>query len=179
MPGRLQSVPRQWRQQLLHSAGFFILRCQSLCQQEHCHRNTLFIYLSGPGVPILRDSHSIPSCSYLYTADTSTAMEDVHDSPMLSHDEGVFFQASTDRMNPFNKNKTLYSMWPISLAMLNRFPGRVDTCLGDCYRSTLSQGMVQKSQAFYSPTWTSWWMSCSRCNGQQLYDATDDSSMMH
>jgi len=28
-------------------------------------------------------------------------------------------QSSTDGMNPFNKNKTSYSMWPITLAMLN------------------------------------------------------------
>lgn len=30
----------------------------------------------------------------------------------------VFLQSSTDGMNPFNKNKTSYSMWPITLAML-------------------------------------------------------------
>lgn len=33
--------------------------------------------------------------------------------------DAVLLQASTDGMNPFNKNKTSYSMWQISLAMLN------------------------------------------------------------
>ena len=50
-------------------------------------------------------------------------MADVQQSPFwqtcCAGQPTVVLQPSTDGMNPFNKNKTSYSMWPITLAMLN------------------------------------------------------------
>ena len=52
-------------------------------------------------------------------------MDDIQQSPLWNafgssaRERTVFLQSSTDGMNPFNKNKTSYSMWPITLAMLN------------------------------------------------------------
>ena len=52
-------------------------------------------------------------------------MDDNQQSPLWNtfrssaRERTIFLQSSTDGMNPFNKNKTSYSMWPITLAMLN------------------------------------------------------------
>ena len=52
-------------------------------------------------------------------------MDDIQQSPLWNtfrssaRDRTIFLQSSTDGMNPFNKNKTSYSMWPTTLAMLN------------------------------------------------------------
>ena len=60
-------------------------------------------------------------------AETPTdIMADIQQSPLwqtccgcTDGQQPVVLQPSTDGMNPFNKNKTSYSMWPITLAMLN------------------------------------------------------------
>jgi len=52
-------------------------------------------------------------------------MHDVQQSPLWNtfrssaRERTVVLQSATDGMNPLNKNKTSYSMWPITLAMLN------------------------------------------------------------
>lgn len=48
-------------------------------------------------------------------------------------------------MNPFNKNKTLYSMWPITVAMLN-LPRQIHYLFG----RLLMVGIIPGDYAFYS-----------------------------
>ena len=52
-------------------------------------------------------------------------MDDIQQSPLWNtfrssaRERTILLQSSTYGMNPFNKNITSYSMWPITLAMLN------------------------------------------------------------
>ena len=166
----LHRVSRQWRQKPLQSAGLSILRRQSLCQQQHA---TETFYLSlGPRFARFYGTANLAQVVHnLRAADDTTAiMEDVGDSPTWSHDEGVFFQASTDGMNPFNKNKTSYSMWPISLAILN-LPRQVRYLFGRLLLVGIVPGNGSKELGTLQPYLDIMVDERLTLKGQQLYDA--------
>ena len=87
-----------------------------------------FVYLPlGPRFGRLYGTASLAQVVQSFAQGNSEldVMTDVQQSPLwntfrsTARERTVILQSSTDGMNPFNKNKTSYSMWPITLAMLN------------------------------------------------------------
>jgi len=93
-----------------------------------------FLYLPlGPRFGRLYGTASLAQVVQSFPIDVKDAIQvgdvmgDIQHSPLwetcrstcTSMERTVVLQPSTDGMNPFNKNKTSYSMWPITLAMLN------------------------------------------------------------
>ena len=84
-----------------------------------------FLYLPlGPRFARMYGTASLAQVVHsLAERDEPNAMNDVQHSPIWKSScdptNAVFLQSSLDGMNPFNKNKTSYSMWPITITMLN------------------------------------------------------------
>ena len=124
-----------------------LVKCPKCGSDSFLSRNIArkhFIYLPlGPRFGRLYGTTSLAQVvqSFSITEKDHTqpdVMDDIQQSPSWNtfgssaRERTVFLQSSTDGMNPFNKNKTSYSMWPITLAMLN-CPDRSGTCLRGCY----------------------------------------------
>ena len=84
-----------------------------------------FLYLPlGPRFARMYGTASLAQVVHsLVESDETKAMTAFQHSPIRKSScdsiSAVFLQSSLDGMNPFNKNKTWYSMWPITIAMLN------------------------------------------------------------
>lgn len=111
-----------------------LVKCPKCGSDRFLSRNIAkkhFVYLPlGPRFARLYGTASLAQVFQSFTANEKDQtqpdiMDDIQQSPVWNtfrssaRERTIFLQSSTDGMNPFNKNKTSYSMWPITLAMLN------------------------------------------------------------
>lgn len=82
-----------------------------------------FLYLPvGPRFAQLYGSALLAQVVQASPKQSGNYVDNIQHSPMwdnVSEDVSTRLQLSIDGMNPFNKNKTTYSMWPVTLAILN------------------------------------------------------------
>ena len=133
------------------------------CGEDRYYSSTVqprkrFKYL--PVLPRIKRMYSIPSLAKLMQehitvssdSEHSTVVNDIHQSVtwknLYSADgaykgdvSAVSFSLCTDGMNPFSKEKVAYSMWPITLSILN-LPSHIRTKFG----SLLLVGIIPGSK---------------------------------
>ena len=130
---------------IFRNAYAHLTKCPKCDEQRYKDRSTQprkrFKYL--PVLPRIERMFSIPSLSKLLQQHASageTVIHDIHQSSVwknLYSPEGQYegdaraisFALCTDGMNPLSKEKTSYSMWPISLSILN-LPSHMRTKFG-------------------------------------------------
>lgn len=111
-----------------------LVKCPKCGSDRFLSRNIArkhFVYLPlGPRFGRLYGTASLAQVFQSFTTNEKDRtqpdiMDDIQQSPLWNtfrssgRERTIFLQSSRDGMNPFNKNKTSYSMWPITLAMLN------------------------------------------------------------
>lgn len=113
--------------------------------------------------------------------DDESTMYDIQDSPrwknayskegiFLGDSRGIAFSLCTDGVNPFSKNRVVYSMWPIVLTLLN-LPRNIRNLFGNLMLVGIFPGNGTKEPGSLNPYLEILVDEMLPLSNQQLYDS--------